>query len=238
MFRHYVSIAAAALLLSAVPALAHDGDGHGRPFFDGACASACRQSFQTCFDAARSERATCAEGCSALVDAAKSACEGSVPGTEPSAECAAARAAARECLRPCRDGFRSDRDSCLSTLRQCVGACPVATPGTPSPRPTPSEDQLCLRGCREARNQCVEGVQQAQETCRRTCTDQANAVADACRRRHPTEECRAAVQGLWDCLQPCREAAADSLQACGSAAEACVTGCRGATPTPTSAPQP
>lgn len=239
MFRHIVPTATAALLLASVPALAHDqGSHHDRPFIDSTCASTCRQSFQTCYGAARGERGTCADGCSALIDAARSACEGSAPDTPPTPECVAARAAAAECLHPCRDGFRADRDACMSTLRTCLAACPVPTPGTPSPRPTPSEDQLCVRGCRDARNQCVDGIRQAVDTCRQTCTDEANAVADVCSRHDPSAACRAAVQALWDCLQPCRQAAADSLQACGSAADACVAACRGATPTPTVESQP
>ena len=229
MLLKQISLIVGAVLALALPALAHD-EGHGdRPHYDSVCVSGCRTDFQDCQAAARTERRTCVDSCSALVEAARAACGDAEHGVEPSAECAAARSAAHDCLKPCREAYHDDRDACVASLRQCVGACPVAET-TPTP-----VDRACLGECRHDRNACYEAAREAATACAAGCADEAQAVVDSCGRR-PRDGCRAAREALAVCLQPCRAAARVAVEACMNETTSCVEACRAATPSPTPEP--
>lgn len=235
-YHRQIPLIAATWLALTLPALADHGrpggegrpGGNGRPNLDRACVSSCREEFQTCNSATRTERRSCVEMCTAQIEAARAACEGTRP--RDSAECAAARQLARTCVKPCRDGRREDRHTCTTALRTCASACPLPE-ATPKPSRTPRPSDGCLVDCRRDRHDCFEAVRQTDDTCREQCTEEASAVVLSCGRR-PTEACRTAIGALATCLAPCRESSGAAIEACIAETRDCATACATATPTP------
>lgn len=103
-------------------------DAGATPPKDPTCIATCREDLRACLTTVRANAQTCREGCSDLVEAAKTACEAD----RHSAACRDARAAASACLQPCLGTQRSEHAAC----DRAAGACAEACPDAPVPTPT------------------------------------------------------------------------------------------------------